>query len=97
MAAVEKLLALGAGKPTVVTGGGGYNIRTVARLWTMVQARCAGVDLPDTVPAAYDALYNVPRLHDTAEPQVEPAVRAETRAYMREQVARLNEALSSVV
>ncbi len=90
IAAVDKLLTLGQNKPIVVTGGGGYNLRTVARLWTLVQARCAGVtDLPDEVPEAYDALYNLPRLHDTKEPNVAPAVRAEARAYAREQVALL--------
>jgi len=91
MATVDKLLALGAGKPIVVTGGGGYNIRTVARLWTMVQARCAGIELPDAVPPAYDGMYNVPRLHDTETPPVEPAVRDETRAYAQEQVRLLRE------
>lgn len=89
MAAVDKLLALGAGKPVIVTGGGGYNVRTVARLWSMVQARCAGVDLPDEVPTAYEALYNIARLHDTEEPEVEETARAQARAYARQQVAEL--------
>lgn len=93
MAAVDKLLALGAGKPVVVTGGGGYNLKTVARLWTMVQARLAGVELPDAVPSAYDAMYDIPRLHDTQEPDIEERVRAETEAFAQEQVARLGELL----
>jgi acetoin utilization protein AcuC len=96
MAAVDKLLALGQNLPIVVTGGGGYNIRTVARLWAMVQARCAGVTLPDEVPQAFDAMYQVPRLHDTETPVINPAVENEARAYAREQVALLNEALASV-
>lgn len=94
MAAIDKLLRLGEGKPVVVTGGGGYNIRTVARLWTMVQARCAGVTLRDAVPEACDALYNIPTLHDTTAPQIEESVRAQTRAYAREQTISLLEALN---
>ncbi|MBC8103921.1 MAG: acetoin utilization protein AcuC [Cytophagales bacterium] len=89
MEAVAKILTLAEGKPVVVTGGGGYNIRTVARLWTMVQAACAEVALPDTVPAAYDALYNLPRLHDTERPVIEEKYRNESRAYAAQQVMEL--------
>jgi hypothetical protein len=89
MRAVEKLLALADGLPLVVTGGGGYNLRTVARLWSMVQALCAGVELPDVVPAAYAAEYGIPRLHDEAEPAVEDDVRRQAREYMEQQVGRL--------
>jgi acetoin utilization protein AcuC len=92
MRAFHKLLALGEGKPIVVTGGGGYNIRTVTRLWAMVQAACAGVELPDEVPASFDGMYNVPRLHDTELPDpVADDVRTQARDYARAQVARLNE------
>jgi acetoin utilization protein AcuC len=97
MRAVERLLELGAGKPIVVTGGGGYNLRTVARLWAMVQATCAGVTLPDEVPQAYDGMYNIPRLHDTeAPPAVDPRVREEARDYARAHVARLNELIAGL-
>lgn len=89
MHAVEKLLALAEGKPIIVTGGGGYNIRTVARLWTMVTAACAGVELPDAVPPAYDAMYNIPRLHDTEQPEIEEQVRRDARAYAMQQMSEL--------
>jgi len=93
MQAVEKLLALGAGKPVVVTGGGGYNLKTVARLWTMVQALCAGVaaELPATVPAAYAETYGVTHLHDTTGPATGDEAQAEARGFARAQVARLRE------
>jgi acetoin utilization protein AcuC len=91
MRAVDKLLDLAAGKPLIVTGGGGYNIKNVARLWTMVQARCAGIDLPEEVPAAYAAEYGIPQIHDTTAPKVEEKVQHEARAYMEQMVERLKE------
>jgi acetoin utilization protein AcuC len=80
MQAVEKLFQLASGKPIIITGGGGYNIRTVARLWTMVMAHAAGVTLPDEVPAAYAAEYGIPNLHDTERmPPVTEELRVEGR------------------
>lgn len=77
IAAVERLLELGAGLPVVVTGGGGYNLDTVERLWTMVALVCAGLPIPDA-------------LHDTDRPREIPADAAEAaRAYARSQIAEL--------
>ncbi len=95
MEAVEKLLTLSEGLPLVVTGGGGYNIRTVARLWTMVTARCAGLELPDVVPADYAEKHGVTHLHDRSVPTVEAKTQHEARAYAEAEVARLNELLSA--
>jgi acetoin utilization protein AcuC len=89
MLAVEKLLTLAESKPLVVTGGGGYNLRTVARLWTMVTVLCAGVTLPNEVPADYTAEYGIPTLHDTQVPEIEEDVKQKSRAYMEEQVGKL--------
>jgi acetoin utilization protein AcuC len=91
---VDKLLALSEGLPLVITGGGGYNVKTVARLWTQVQARVAGLTLPNEVPAAYAERYGISQLDDDAEPQVEPKVQEEARRYMETQVARLEEVLA---
>ena len=41
----DRLLVLSDGLPLVITGGGGYNLQTVARLWAMVAAHCAGLAL----------------------------------------------------
>lgn len=89
MRAVEKLLKLAEGKPLIVTGGGGYNLRTVARLWTMVTAACAGIELPNDVPADYAAEYGIPTLHDAQVPTTDGDVQQRTRAYVEEQVRRL--------
>ncbi len=81
MRAIEKLFAIAAGKPIVITGGGGYNIRTVARLWTLVMAHAAGITLPNEVPTAYAEKYGITHLHDTAPA---PAVPDDTTRAGRE-------------
>jgi acetoin utilization protein AcuC len=56
---------LGYGAPIIALGGGGYNIKTVARLWTLLQSTLAGDELPDEVPAAVAKEYGITNLHDT--------------------------------
>jgi len=43
----------GLGKPIVAIGGGGYNMTTVPRMWTLAIATLAGVELPDEIPESY--------------------------------------------
>lgn len=52
------------GLPTLVVGGGGYNIRNVARCWAYETALCANVPLSNTIPlndyyAYYAPEYNL--------------------------------------
>jgi acetoin utilization protein AcuC len=89
MHAVEKLLKLAEGKPVIVTGGGGYNLRTVARLWTMVTATCAGIELPNEVPADCAAEYGIPTLHDAQVPTTDEETQQKTRSYMEDQARKL--------
>ncbi|MEM4575957.1 MAG: acetoin utilization protein AcuC [Candidatus Nezhaarchaeales archaeon] len=37
----------------VMVGGGGYNVGTVARSWTIMISKILGVDLPDTLPQGW--------------------------------------------
>jgi len=76
MRVVEALLTLGKDIPIVVTGGGGYNIATVERLWTMVALTCAGLPVPES-------------LHDTEVPVYDPGQQATARAYADAQVEAL--------
>jgi len=91
MEAVRKLLDFGREMPIVVTGGGGYNLKTVARLWTMVQAECAGLSLPDAVPATFAQEYGISHLHDTSAPPPSAGDEAQKDAkeFARAQVALL--------
>lgn len=93
MRAVERLLELGAGKPIVVTGGGGYNRSTVPRLWAMVAALCAEVDLPAAIPASLVEDLGYPAFHDGAPPPEPSGSESERRAYLERKLAELRDNL----
>ncbi|WP_395091125.1 acetoin utilization protein AcuC [Armatimonas sp.] len=78
--AVEKLLELGKDIPVVVTGGGGYNIATVERLWTLVALSCAGLPCPED-------------LHDTETPTLDAEQQRTARTYLDSQLFVLQGAL----
>jgi acetoin utilization protein AcuC len=77
MKAFTRLLELGAGKPIVVTGGGGYNLETVRRLWSLATAACVDISIDS--------------LHDTAPPSLENE--AETAQFAAQQLRELRACL----
>ena len=100
----QSVLALG--KPTVALGGGGYNLKTVARQWTLLYGALSGQTFPQAVPEAYAEEWGITALHDTSGPSAaETAVvfdqiyrrrRADTavmdaRAYARRGVEMIRE------
>jgi acetoin utilization protein AcuC len=66
---VQSVVALG--KPIVALGGGGYNLTTVARLWTSLYGILSRQEFSDMVPAAYSAEWNITTLSDQAAPSAE--------------------------
>ncbi len=62
LAAIQDVMALGV--PIVAVGGGGYNMTTVPRMWTLATAALSGVSLPDEVPAVYPYQSEMPTLTD---------------------------------
>jgi len=65
---VEKIL--GFGTPVLALGGGGYNVQTVARLWTLAFALMDNKQVSDVVPEEFARRYGIHRLHDTQEPRM---------------------------
>jgi acetoin utilization protein AcuC len=63
------------GLPIVALGGGGYNLKTVPRLWTLLMAELSGMELPDQVPSAFAKEYGVGKLHDNTVPSISQNVR----------------------
>ncbi len=62
----QSVIALG--RPIVALGGGGYNLQTVARLWTLLYGALSGQEFPDTVPEVYAEDWGVTALHDAGGP-----------------------------
>jgi len=77
----QSVLALG--KPVVALGGGGYNLKTVARLWTLLYGALSGQVFPQAVPPAYADEWGVTHMHDTAGPSAEEAALVFDQVYRR--------------
>jgi acetoin utilization protein AcuC len=88
---LKRLLAVAGDKPLIALGGGGYDLKAAARLWALVQATLAGVELPDDVPAACAEAYGIAHLHDeeAEKPILTPQENDAVWAYVRMSVEEL--------
>ncbi len=91
--AVKDVQALG--KPIVAVGGGGYNMTTVPRMWTLAVSTLAGLDLPDEVPASYRYRDEIPALTDHVLLDIEPRDQQRARHFAAQSVADIKRLLFS--
>ena len=77
----SSVLALG--KPTIALGGGGYNLKTVARLWTLLYGALSGQTFPQAVPETYAEEWGITALHDTSGPSDAEAAVVFEQVYRR--------------
>jgi Deacetylases, including yeast histone deacetylase and acetoin utilization protein len=75
------------GIPMIALGGGGYNLTTVPRMWTLAIATLVGVDLPDETPESFVWRDRIPTLTDHTPPDIEPADQDYARRYAETQIA----------
>ena len=87
LTAVKDVQALG--KPIVAVGGGGYNLTTVPRMWSLAVSTLAGLGLPDTVPASYAHQRDIPTLTDHQEIEVEEPYRSRAADFAARSVREL--------
>jgi acetoin utilization protein AcuC len=80
-------------KPIVCVGGGGYNMTTAPRMWTLAVGTLAGLDLPDAVPASYPYQPKIPTLTDHFTPEIEARDAQTARAFAAQSVADLRRLL----
>ena len=79
------------GKPIIALGGGGYNIKTVARLWTLLYGALSGQEFPDDVPAAYAAEWDIPHLHDPHGRPITAAAKRQAQDYAIQSVQTIRD------
>ena len=91
--AVKDVQALG--KPIVAVGGGGYNLTTVPRMWTLAVTTLAGIPVPDEVPASYAYRNQIPTLTDHRTPDVSAKEADNARAFAAQSVQDLQQLLFS--
>ncbi len=84
------------GKPIVAVGGGGYNLTTVPRMWTLAVATLAGISLPDEVPESYTGQGEAPTLTDHVECEADADSQKRARAFAEASVAKLHRLTRSI-
>ena len=89
--AIKDVQALG--KPIVAVGGGGYNLTTVPRMWTLAVTTLAGITVPDEVPLRYAHREQIPTLTDHQTPDIDAQDLTIARAFAKESVQDLQQLL----
>ncbi len=79
------------GVPWVAMGGGGYNVHTVARAWTLAYGIMGELEFADEIPASYAGRHGARWLHDRGGPRLDPQAAARARTHAERQVAVLQE------
>ncbi len=87
--AVKEIRALNV--PMVAVGGGGYNLTTVPRMWTLAVSTLLGLELPDAVPDSYAHRSEIPLLRDTAPRPINPQDLALAQKVADETIEELRE------
>jgi acetoin utilization protein AcuC len=56
------------GVPIVAVGGGGYNLRTVPRMWVAACLTLGGLEVPELLPEDLAESWDMPRFFDSVLP-----------------------------
>ena len=62
-------------------GGGGYDLHTVARAWTLAYGVMSEQDFGPEIPESYTTAYDVTALHDPADVGIQDQVRRDALAF----------------
>jgi acetoin utilization protein AcuC len=81
--------------PWLALGGGGYNVHTVARAWTLAYGLMSDQTFADEIPASYAQAYGDRWLHDHEQPDLAVQNLAIAREHAERQLRALKQALGS--
>ena len=71
-------------------GGGGYDIGTVARAWTLAYGAMMEKEFPDDIPLSYQDSYGLKTLRDLEGPAIDAQAREAAWAFARDSVQRVH-------
>jgi len=91
--AVEWVQSLGL--PVVALGGGGYEMTTVPRMWTLAVSALTGIEVPNETPENFSWHQSIPTLRDETVPQRDPSTEQFTQQYAEQGVTWLKQHLYS--
>jgi len=83
--------------PIVATGGGGYSLTAVARMWAMALATLKGVPVPDQIPPQFALYDEVQTLRDSILPPLPERMLETTRRFTEQTVSELKDYLRPYV
>jgi acetoin utilization protein AcuC len=79
--------------PWVALGGGGYNVHTVARAWTLAYGVMSDQGFAEQIPEDYAQAYGDRWLHDCEQPSLSEGNLVRTRQHAEQQVKELKRGL----
>ncbi len=85
------------GIPIVATGGGGYSLTAVSRMWTMALATLKGVPVPNAIPPQFALYDEVQTLRDENPPELPERLRDTSRQFTMQAVEELKSHLAPYV
>ena len=83
---VVKTLGSVAPSKWLALGGGGYDLQTVARAWSLAYGVMCGQELPDEIPETYRQRYGVVTLRDADYPPTDESLEKDARSFAEESV-----------
>ena len=86
---VREFAALGL--PWLALGGGGYDLKAVARAWTLAYGVMLGVEWPNSLPREFALEHGIGHLRDSLSPEIPANLRLDIRRHAGETVAAIRE------